>query len=200
MIGRLRGELIGIEGNLAVVDCGGVGYEVAVPEGVLHQLPAPGQPVTLVTRQIVREDAVTLYGFLQPFSRRLFDMLLTVQGCGPKVALALLGQVGDEAVAGAVLAQDSRALTRATGVGPKLAERIILELKVKMQEEALNRRLEAIVTPKKKQPQLPTDELVDALLALGYRRGEAENAAAEARDHSNDVQEQLRYALRVLQK
>lgn len=200
MIGRLRGELVGIEGNLAVVDCGGVGYEVALPEAVLTQLPLPGEPVTLLTRQIVREDAVTLYGFLQPFSRRLFDLLLTVQGCGPKVALALLGQVGEEAVAGAVLAQDSRALTRASGVGPKLAERIILELKAKMQEEALNRRLEAIVAPKKKQPALPSDELVDALLALGYRRGEAENAAAEARERSDDVQEQLRHALRVLQK
>jgi Holliday junction DNA helicase RuvA len=177
-----------------------VGYEVALPEAVLAQLPLPGEPVTLLTRQIVREDALTLYGFLQPFSRRLFDLLLTVQGCGPKVALALLGQVGEEAVAGAVLAQDSRALTRASGVGPKLAERIILELKVKMQEEALNRRLEAIVAPKKKQPTLPSDELVDALLALGYRRGEAENAAAEARDRSDDVQEQLRHALRVLQK
>ncbi|MGV3618047.1 MAG: Holliday junction branch migration protein RuvA [Fimbriimonas sp.] len=201
MIGRLRGELVEIEGNLVIVDCGGVGYEVSVPEAVLMQLPAPGEGVTLLTRQIVREDAVTLYGFLQPFSRRLFDLLLTVQGCGPKVALALLGQVGDETVAGAVLAQDARVLTRATGVGPKLAERIILELKAKMQEEALARRLEAALTPKKKQqPALPTDELVDALLALGYRRNEAENAAAEARDRSDDVQEQLRHALRMLQK
>lgn len=200
MIGRLRGELVAIEGNLAVVDCGGVGYEVSVPEAVLAQLPLPGEQVILLTRQIVREDAVMLYGFVQPFSRRLFDLLLTVQGCGPKVALALLGQVGEEAVAGAVLAQDARALTRATGVGPKLAERIILELKAKMQEEALNRRLEAIVAPKKKHPTLPSDELVDALLALGYRRNEAENAASEARERSSDVQEQLRHALKVLQK
>lgn len=192
--------MVAIEGNLAVVDCGGVGYEVSVPEAVLAQLPLPGEQVILLTRQIVREDAVMLYGFVQPFSRRLFDLLLTVQGCGPKVALALLGQVGEEAVAGAVLAQDARALTRATGVGPKLAERIILELKAKMQEEALNRRLEAIVAPKKKHPTLPSDELVDALLALGYRRNEAENAASEARERSSDVQEQLRHALKVLQK
>ena len=189
-----------VEGNLAVVDCGGVGYEVAVPENVVPHLPAPGEPVDLRTRQIFREDGVFLYGFLQPFQRRLFDLLLTVQGCGPKVALALLGQVGEEAVAGAVLAQDSRALTRASGVGPKLAERIILELKAKMQEEALARRLEAALTPKKKQPALPSDELVDALVALGYRRTEAENAAANAREQSDNVQDQLRHALRALQK
>jgi Holliday junction DNA helicase RuvA len=200
MIGRLRGELLEVEGSLAIVDCGGVGYEVSVPAAVLAHLPAPGERVELLTRQIFREDGVTLYGFLQPFQRRLFDLLLTVQGCGPKVALALLGQVGEETVAGAVLAQDARVLTRATGVGAKLAERIILELKAKMQEEALSRRLEAALTPKKKQPAAPTDELVDALLALGYRRNEAENAAAGAREQSEDVQEQLRHALRLLQR
>lgn len=182
-----------------VVDVGGVGYEVMVPEVVLMQLPAPGEPVEMLTRQIFREDGVTLYGFLIPFQRRLFDMLLTVQGCGPKAALALIGQLGEDAVAGAVLAQDARVLTRATGVGPKLGERIILELKAKMQEEALVRKIEAATSPKRKTAE-PTDELIDALLALGYRRNEAEAAANEAREQSENVPDQLRHALRLLQR
>src|SRR3954465_13472855 len=137
MIGRLRGELIEVDGNMAVIDAGGVGYEVQLPELVLMQMPAPGERVDLLTRQIFRDDGVSLYGFLQPFQRRLFDLLLSVKGCGPKVALSPLGQVGEEAVAGAILVQDPKILARATGVGPKLAERIVLELKDKMQEESL---------------------------------------------------------------
>lgn len=199
MIGRLRGELVEVGGNQAVVDCGGVGYEVTVPEPVLLRLPLVGEPVDLLIRQIFREDGVTLYGFLEPFQRRLFDMLLTVQGCGPKVAMALLGQVGEDAVASAILSQDARALTRATGVGSKLGERIILELKTKIQEEALVRKIEA-VQPVRRKPAPATDELVEALLALGYRRNEAETAAKEAREASPDLQEQLRHALRRLQK
>jgi Holliday junction DNA helicase RuvA len=162
------------------------------------QLGQPGERVDLLTRQIFREDGVTLYGFLEAFQRRLFDLMLTVNGCGPKAALALLGQVGEDAVASAILAGDARVLTRASGVGPKLAERLILELRDKMQEEALQRKLEAAIAPKKKTP--PADELVDALLALGYRRNEAEAAAGTARENADNVQDQIKHALRVLQR
>jgi len=199
MIGRLRGVLVEVEGALALVDCGGVGYEVSLPAGVLMTLPPAGDPVELLTRQIFREDGVTLYGFVEPFQRRLFDLLLTVQGCGPKAALALIGQLGEDAVASAILAQDARSLTRATGVGPKLGERIILELKTKMSEEALHRKIEASAIAKKK-PAPPADELVDALLALGYRRNEAEAAANEAREQASEVPDQIRHALRLLQR
>lgn len=200
MIGRLRGTLVVVEGALALVDCGGVGYEVSLPEAVLVQLPAAGEEVELLTRQIFREDGVTLYGFLDRFQRRLFDLLLTVQGCGPKVALALLGQVGADAVASAILNQEARVLTRATGVGPKLGERIILELKAKIQEEALTRKLETMVAPKTKPTPAVADDLVDALLALGYRRSEAETVAKEAREQADGLADQVRIALRLLQR
>ncbi|MFI5387467.1 MAG: Holliday junction branch migration protein RuvA [Fimbriimonadales bacterium] len=198
MIGRLRGELIEVDGNLAVVECGGVGYEVALPEAVLVQLPAPGERVDLLIRQIFREDGVWLFGFLHPFQRRLFDLLLTVKACGPKVALSLLGQVGEVAVASAILVQDAKILTRATGVGPKLAERIVLELKDKIQEEAVMRKIEAAIPSARVRP--PSDELVDALIALGYARREAETAAAGAREEAGEVQEQLKVALRALRR
>jgi Holliday junction DNA helicase RuvA len=198
MIGRLRGTLVGTDGGLVVVECAGVGYEVLVPDSVLVHLPLPDSEVTLLTRQIFREDGVSLYGFLEPFQRRLFDLLLTVKGCGPKVGLSLIGSLGEEAVAGAIQAQDARSLARASGVGARLAERIILELKEKIGEEQFTRRVVAAAAAK----QTPTkaDELVDALLALGYRRNEAETAAQEARDNAEGVEEQLRHALRVLKK
>lgn len=199
MIGRLRGELIELDGNLVVVECGGIGYEVSVPDSVLLKMPLPGQEVILLTRQIFREDGVTLYGFLESFQRRLFDLLMTVKGCGPKVALSLLGSVGEDAVAGAILAGDARVLARATGVGARLAERIILELKEKVGEDQFQRRVLAgagvAVT---RQP--VADELVDALLALGYRRNEAESAASNARENADNVEEQIKHALRTLKK
>ncbi|HEY0867912.1 MAG TPA: Holliday junction branch migration protein RuvA [Fimbriimonas sp.] len=198
MIARLRGELLEVEGNVAVVDAGGVGYEVTLPDSVAFRLPPIGEPVELLIRQIFREDGVSLYGFLEPFQRRLFDLLLTVKGCGPKVGIALIGQLGEDAVASAILAQDPRVLARASGVGARLAERIILELKEKIQEESFQRKVEAATAPRKK-PQ-PTDELVDALMALGYRRNEAEAAASQARDQADNLQDQIRAALRQLTK
>ena len=198
MIGRLRGELLVIEGAMVVVDAGGVGYEVLVPDAVIIQLPQIGERVDLLIRQIFREDGVSLYGFLKPFQRRLFDLLLSVKGCGPKVGLALIGQVGEDSVASAILAQDVKVLVRATGVGARLGERIILELKDKIQEEAFLRKIEN-ASPVRK-PAIPTDELVDALLSLGYRRNEAEGAASEAREQANDVQDQIKIALRLLQR
>ena len=198
MIGRLRGTLVDREGGLVVVECAGVGYEVQVPDSVLVHLPPIDVEVMLLIRQIVREDGVWLYGFLEPFQRRLFDLLLTVKGCGPKVGLSLIGMIGEDAVAGAIQAQDSKILTRATGVGIRLAERIVLELKEKIGEEQFARRVSAATVARTSNQ--PADELVDALLALGYRRSEAEAAANEARENAEGVEEQLRHALRLLKK
>ncbi|MEJ5170641.1 MAG: Holliday junction branch migration protein RuvA, partial [Fimbriimonadales bacterium] len=193
MIARLRGELLEVGDGVVVVEAGGVGYEVMVPDSVLLALPPVGERVDLTIRQVFREDGVALYGFAEPFERRLFDLLLEVKGCGPKIGLALLGQLGADAVAGAIQAQDTRALCRATGVGPRLAERIALELRDKIQEEALARKAR---TASRRPTAAPDDELVDALLSLGYRRAEAEAAAEQARAQAEGVEEQLRIALR----
>src|SRR6185436_10155733 len=108
----------------------------------------------------------TLYGFLNAWQRRLFDLLTDVKGCGPKISLALIGQLGEETVASSIVAQDSRALARATGVGPRLAERIILELKDKIVEENLARMVDQATAPRAVIANGKTDELVDALIAL----------------------------------
>ena len=127
---------------------------------------------------------------------------MSVKGCGPKIGLALIGQLGEDAVAGAILAQDSKVLSRATGVGLRLAERIILELKDKMQEETLHRKIEAAVSAGSSRPGRAAlaDDLVDALVALGYKRMEAEGAADYARGQAEVVEDQLKFALRSLQK
>lgn len=197
MIGRIRGELLELAGSLAVVDAGGVGYEIAVPESVAVQMPALGERVDLWIRQVFREDGVSLYGFLDAHQRRLFDLLTEVKGCGPKIGLALLGQLGEQAVITAIVTQDARALSRASGVGPRLAERILLELKDKIQEAELMRKVDASVRPLHKAGGA-SDELLDALLALGYRRAEAETAADQARTESENLEEQVRIALRKL--
>jgi Holliday junction DNA helicase RuvA len=198
MIARLRGEIAEIGGGYALVDVHGVGYEVYVPEVVALQLGLVGQEVTLLIRQIFREDGVSLYGFLNPFQRRVFDLLLSVKGCGPKVALSLLS-LGEDNVANAILAQDARALARATGVGARLGERICLELKDKIQEEALSRKIETVV-PVKRAPSKPSDDLMEALLALGYRQSEVSNIVDAAREQADDVESQIRVALRLLNK
>lgn len=194
MIGRLRGTVLETAGNLVTVDVGGVGYEVLVPDSVLIHVGREGASVDLRVRQVFREDGVTLYGFSEAGQRRLFDLLMEVKGCGPKIGLALLGQLGEETVTAAIAGQDARQLARATGVGPRLAERIILELKDKISEEMLLARASGV-----KLKAAPADEVVEALMALGYRRIEAENAADSAGTEGS-VEERIRAALRVLGK
>lgn len=194
MISRLRGTVWDLADGVVVLDVGGVGYEVFVPETVQLVLSVGQTNSELHIRQVFREDGVALYGFGSREQKRLFDLLLTVKGCGPKVGLSLISQ-GDETVTAAILTQDVKPLTRATGVGPRLAERILLELKDKIQEEALLRRVNSAGSVRR--ASAVSDELVDALLALGYRRQEAETAADGARE-SGSLEEQIIVALRSL--
>ena len=195
MIARLRGELLEQDGDRIVIDAGGVGYEVLTPQSVYVQLPDKGEKIDLWIRQIVREDGWTLYGFNSPVQRRLFDLLREVKGCGPKVSLALIGELGEEAVISAITSQDVKELIKTTGVGLRTAERIIVELKDKLQQELLLQnaayrefRSHATNTPK-------SEPLVEALLALGYRRSEVEEVALELYHSEISLEDQLRTAL-----
>lgn len=199
MIGRLRGELLEIDGTIATVDCGGVGYEVYVPESVALAIGETGCKVELWVRQILREDSAALYGFMSSYQRRVFDLLTQVKGCGPKIGLALIGQVGEHAAVSSILSGDARALARANGVGLRLAERIILELKDKVAELSLIHRAEsaAVHAPTR----IPVDsELIEALLGLGYRRAEAESAAASVGESGTSLEDKLVIALRSLSR
>ncbi len=193
MIGLLRGSVVEIEGNLALIEVSGVGYEVIVPDSALGKL-APKAEVTLYTRQIFREDGVTLCGFLDRNERRVFDLLLEVKGCGPKVAQALIGQVGADSISSAIVGNDARTLSRASGVGQRLAERIILELKPKIEKGAfvLGGSASAVVSS-------PDRDLVEALVTLGYRRQDADLAAAKI-DSSLALDERIKQSLQLLKK
>jgi Holliday junction DNA helicase RuvA len=192
MIARMRGEVVEVGPGRVVVDVGGVGYEVLVPESVLLAVGHLGQETDLRIRQVFREDGQFLFGFLNSEQRRLFDLLTDVKGCGPKIALAAISELGETGVVTAIATQDLRMLARTPGIGMKLAERIAVELREKVAELALVQR--AAVSSR----EAPQDEVVDALLALGYRRAEAEDAASGARAEAETLEGQVRAALRRL--
>ena len=135
MIASITGRIAakGVERVLIETD-GGTGYDVTLPLGVLERLPAVGQRVTLATELVVREDAWTLYGFTDEMGRRFFQRLNTVQGVGPKLALALLSHLGPERAARAIKAKDVATLSSVSGIGKKTAERLALELADKVSE------------------------------------------------------------------
>lgn len=199
MIARLRGEVLEAESSPIVVDCHGVGYEVHIPHSVLVEHGIVGTPIDLYTCLVIRETDHTLYGFSNPRQRRLFEMLREVKGCGAKISLALISTLSEGGAVEAILTQNAKTLATTPGIGPRLAERIVLELKDKILElQIAPIPGRAAVTPVKSTPS--DDPLAEALLTLGYRRQEFEDAAAIAREQSADLSEQVRIALRNLQK
>jgi len=179
VIARLRGVLEEFGPDWAVIDVGGVGYLVYCSARTLRELAPRGQVVALSIETHVREDHIHLYGFATTAERDWFRLLTTVQGVGARVALAILGVLGDADLAQAIAAQDKAALAQADGVGPKLAQRIVNELKDKA---GVALGPVAIVAP----GAVPavadarTADAVSALVNLGYGRSEAFGAVAEA--------------------
>ncbi|MDW8290897.1 MAG: Holliday junction branch migration protein RuvA [Armatimonadota bacterium] len=180
MIAHLRGTLVERDTSAVVVDVNGVGYRVLVPETVLATLPSEGEPVHLLTILYVREDEMSLYGFLTAEQRRLFEMLLSVNGVGPKAALSLLSVMDAEQLAMAIAAEDIKRLTGAPGVGAKIAQRIAMELKDKAAEIAWQRKVERLAAKGKPLPSDKLEDAVEALVALGYSRTDARRAVEAA--------------------
>lgn len=180
MIARLTGEVAEKGQGYVVIFAGGVGYQVFITERFQSSLPDIGMPIDLFTKQIVRENEIALYGFETPSERRLFELLLLVNGMGPKLALSLLGNLGEEGIISAILQDEWKTLTRAPGLGSKLAERIKLELADKIREESLLGKIGKPRTP-------VADDVVEALVALGHKRSEAERAARAARQETKET-------------
>ena len=183
MIAKLTGRLDYVGGDHVVIDVGGVGYLVRCPARTLAVLPAPGETVSVAVETLVREDAIDLYGFVDPAERDWFRLLMTVQGVGAKVALSLLSAFNAADLAAAIAAEDKTALTRADGVGPKLGQRLAMELKDKVGTMTLGRAV-ASAAPAAGAVPLPGDaaaaDAVSALVNLGYRRIEAAGAVERA--------------------
>ena len=179
MIGKLKGIVDGVEEEALILDVNGVGYLVSASARTLRALPASGEPAELLIETHVREDAIRLYGFLTAAERDWFRLLQNVQGVGAKVALGILGALSAEALSAAVARQDKAMMARAPGVGPKLAARLVLELKDKAPAFAT-----ADFAPEagfERAPRLAkaAEDAVLALVGLGYAEPQA--AAAMAR-------------------
>jgi len=187
MIDMLTGQVAAITNQYVVVTVGGVGLRVNVPTNVRDVVSGPGHVLTLYTHLVVREDDLSLYGFSEQDERALFETLLKVSGIGPRIALAIISTLTVERLKNAVAREEPEVLTRVPGVGKKLAQKLILELKDKLAIDHVT-GLAAI-------SDLDTDVLA-ALTALGYSVVEAQTAIqAIPRDAPNDVEERVRLAL-----
>lgn len=198
MIGSLRGVLAHKEPPFIVVDVGGVGYELEAPMSTCFRLPAVGETVHLRTHLLVREDQHTLFGFATETERRLFRDLLRVSGVGAKTALGVLSGMNVEAFVRAVESEDVTSLVRLPGIGRKTAERLIIEMRDRVQHPGLvtGKGADGAVAA----PSDPRAEALDALVALGYKAPEARRMLDRVPDSVTSTEELLRAVLRSAAK
>ncbi len=193
MIASLRGNLLAVGADYAVIEAGGVGYQVWAPRGVLQGLPPVGEEARLHTYLLVREDALLLYGFASIAERSFFELLLTVTGVGPRVALSLLSAVPLDQLQIAIAGENAALLSQVPGIGKKTAARLILELKPKIDLQNVAPVL-AAATPSTARANV---EVQEVLQSLGYSAAEAQAAvAALPSDAPPELEERIRLALR----
>ena len=197
MIHSLTGKVIEKSLDEVVISCGGVGFLVAVPQTAQGSIAAVGEETTLYTYLNVKEDALDLYGFATKAEQRAFKILTTVSGVGPKAGLAILSALSPDRIALAVSSGDYKAFTAAQGVGPKLAQRIVLELKGKFSDTTLQgvsiedvSRTAAVSTGN-------VSQAISALVALGYTQSQAAVTISKL-DADLDVQSLIKQALRLI--
>lgn len=201
MIAMIRGEVVEkSEGEAVVMTAGGIGLRVMCSMNTLSALPASGQECALFTYMSVREDAMELFGFAKREERDMFRRLISVSGIGPKSALGVLGSMPLSDLRLAILTGDAAALARAPGIGKKTAQRISLELKDKLAQEALNGAdgiEEIVLAADEDAPALDAvSEAMLALKSLGYTPQEAANALKGVKGQADTPDELIRLALR----
>ncbi len=181
VIGRLRGTLAEKQPPHLIIDVNGLGYELEVPMTTLYRLPKLGEPVTLHTHLVVREDAHLLYGFFEKRERELFRELIRLNGVGPKLALALMSGLEADELVRCVQSQDAAVLVRVPGVGKKTAERLLVELKDRFKAWETSPAMFTLVSdgplPASVAPSAEADA-ISALVSLGYKPQEASKAIA----------------------
>ncbi len=175
MIAHLRGQLLSKHPNQAIVEAGGVGYDVTISVPTFSELPAVRSEVALYIHTHVREDALALYGFLKASEKLLFEKLITVSGIGPKLAITILSGMAADEMVGAIRGNDIAKLTRIPGIGKKTAERMVLELRDKLPESG------PATTPAVPSLNAVEEDVLSALMNLGYQRPIAEKALSIAK-------------------
>jgi holliday junction DNA helicase RuvA len=195
MIGQLRGRLAEKRPNQVLVDVGGVGYIVAVPLSTYAALGELHTEVTLLIHTHVREDALALYGFVSSREKHFFEMLLSASGVGPSLALKILSGMSVEELVPAIRGSDLTRLTRIPGVGRKTAERMVVELKDKLDAVTLEAQRPAVASPAGIEA-----DVISALVNLGYETRAAESAVGEAKRETGvgNFEKLLRAALQAL--
>ncbi|MFB0920885.1 MAG: Holliday junction branch migration protein RuvA [Oscillospiraceae bacterium] len=198
MFYHISGKVTAIEPNLAVIDCWGIGFALNVTVNTLSHLQI-GEPTKLYTYENVREDAFDLFGFYDRQEKRCFEMLIDVSGVGPKAALSVLSSVTPEALAMAVISGDEKALTAAPGIGKKIAQRILLELKDKIAKESVGLTKGGTVTS------VPVggtklSDAVAALTVLGYSSGEISFAMKDIDVENTALEDIIRQSLKKMIK
>ena len=202
MISYVRGELAAVEPHKAIVDVGGVGYGVYMPQQALSLLPQPGNEVKLYTYLNVKEDAMQLFGFLTKDDLEIFKLVIGVSGIGPKGGLNILSCMSPDELRFAIMSGDAKAISAAPGIGKKTAEKLILELRDKVDiEDVLNNaahggdadRLQAGEAESSMQA-----EAVQALVALGYGNAESLRAVKKTSPDCQTVEDILKEALKYL--
>src|SRR5208283_2878868 len=175
MIAHLRGRLLAKHPNQAVVETSGVGYDVTISVPTFSDLPAVGSEVALHIHTHVREDLIALYGFLRQAEKQLFEKLITVSGIGPKLAITILSGMAADEMVGAIRGNDIARLTRIPGVGKKTAERMVLGLRDKLPQSM------PAAAPAVPAMNATEEDVLSALINLGYQRAAAEKALASAK-------------------
>ena len=197
MIGRLRGELVYKRPPQLMLDVGGVGYELEAPMSTFYELPAMGAPVTLFTHLVVREDAQVLYGFARELERGLFRSLIKVTGVGPRMGLAILSGMDARRFAQCIEQEDENALIRVPGIGRKTAQRLIIEMRDRLDGLGSGLPTASGTAPG---PGGGDDgalaDAISALVALGYKPADANRMARAADDGAKTSEEIIRGALR----
>lgn len=198
MIGRLRGNLAEKQPPHLILDVNGVGYELEVPMTTLYRLPSVGEPVTLHTHLVVREDAHLLYGFFEKRERELFRELIRLNGVGPKLALALMSGLEVDELVRCVQAQDTSTLVKIPGVGKKTAERLLVELKDRFKAWETMPAIATLVVEPRVGVAVSSAEndALSALIALGFKPQEASRAVSAIKEEGLSSEEMIRRALK----
>lgn len=198
MIGRLRGTLAEKQPPHVIIDINGLGYELEVPMTTLYRLPSVGEPLTLHTHLVVREDAHLLYGFFEKRERELFRELIRLNGVGPKLALALMSGLEVDELVRCVQAQDTSVLVRIPGVGKKTAERLLVELKDRFKAWETVPGMSSLVVEPRAGGAVSSAEndAVSALISLGYKPQEASRAVSAIKEDGLSSEDMIRRALK----